>query len=647
MTKIKTSILAGALAGILLPSLAAAQEARELGAARAFEIGLASATKDQAPTRTGEDGIKRLRKTDEEFTNEQAAVKFSPDGKRAIYVHMRTSPINEGTPQESSPVHQMQCALTALETFQDPDGAVNVRRPTAASADTWLTDNDGNEYRNCNKPEVFVINGGKNVAIEFNYQPAGQNDTKRYMKIVDWDGKIVQVQNAQGQTQKQVLVMAKNNDDLSMHQSGAGQAGTPYVDANGVTRYITWDGGNGNGRDDGWARATEVNCTNGADGAATSCKITRLFDLSLAQREERSRGRCTVGGADKSFAVCTWTEGNSQPQREGTWIAAVDLAGGGNGENADGRLLWKERLNHRQKLTVNGEEREYYAMRAQHARIMTKAADGTLVAGEDIIFQDTGNRGGNNNDKKGGRSDIMNFAVIKATRTGFTYSMPMTSINLGTSPMLLGLDGTHLSMTEGLFGKGDLLMPGFTQLQGSQTGGLQQDADIRTIAYDPATKSMVSIGQHNANASYDRHLYSNYLGNNPGNQGRNFAGSDLVKNPFAGINGNQVTYFTAFALTGKAPQHESSAIKPSAYLSLFPMAFTANAPDPQGGYNDNLPGDTTPDAPAPEEPAPLEPSDPEFGSSTGGCSTGSSSSGGALLLLGLGLAVTARRRRRN
>ncbi len=641
MKKLNTTILAGALAAALLPGSAAAQQSRDLGAARAFEVILASSTQDLAPTRTYEDGIKRLRKTDEEFTNEQAAVKFNAAGTRAAVVAMWTGPLNEGTAMEAQPVERMQCALTILETFQEADGSVAVRKPADASYSKFITDNDGNEYRNCNKPEVMLVNGGQQFAVEFNYQPNGTNDTRRYMKVFNWDGTVVPVlKNAQGQTQKQIQVMAKNNDDCSMHQSGAGQGGTPYFDAGGITRYANWDGCNGNGRDDGWFRATEINCTGGA--IASACTITRLFDLSLATREERSRGRCTVGGADKSFAVCTWTEGNTQPQREGVWMAAVDLnTGGQTGPEANNRLLWKERLSHRQTLEVNGEEREYYSMRMQHGRLLAKQADGTLAPGAEILVQFTGNRGANNNDKKGGRSDIFNLGVINATREGYTYTMPMTTINMGTSPMLLGLDGTHISMTESVFGKGDTLIPGFTQLQGSQTGGLQQDADIRTIGYDPATKTILNLGQHNAAASYDRHMYSNYLGNNPGNQGRNFAGADIVKNPFYGVNGNQVQFLTAYALTGKAPMHESSAIKPSLYLSLFPIAFSADAPDPQGGYNDNVPGDEAPDDPAPEEPDPLTPSD---GFASGGCSTGAGNGGG--LLFGLGLALAFIRRRK-
>ncbi|MBK9029927.1 MAG: MYXO-CTERM sorting domain-containing protein [Myxococcales bacterium] len=644
MNMLKTTIFLSALAGLAaLPGKASAQALNDIGRADSFLISPASLN-DRAPVRTGADGVERLRMTDEEHTNEQATIKFSADGTRALMVHMRTSAINEGTGREAQPQFRVQAALTALETFVQPDGRLGVRRPASAQFDIFATDNDGNEYRNAHKPELVVINGGKNVALFFNYQP--NNDTIRYAKVFDWDLNPVIVKNGNGQVQKQVAIMAKNNDDCSMHQSGDGETGLPYYDQAGKTKLIMWAGCNGNGNDDGWANAIEFNCTNDAAGAATECQVKRLFDLSLAQREERSRGSCTVGAADKSFAVCTWTEGNTQPQRDGVWVAAVDLSEGGeNGPNANSRLLWKERIQQRQTIQVNGEDREYYAMRAQHGRIMEKQPDGSLAPSLRIIEQHTLNRGANNNDKKGGRSDLACFAVMDTTRTGFTYEMPLSCVNLA-SPMLLGLDGTHISMARAVFGKGDTLMPGFIQLQGSQTGGLEQNGDIRTIGYDPVAKTMVNLGQHSANAPYDRHLYSNYLGNNPGNQGRNFAGCDLVKNPFFVADGtgataaSMVQFFNACALTGKASDQPASSIKPSAFVTLFPVAFANNAPDPQGGYNDNVPGDNTPDNPAPDEPAPFVP-----GSAAGGCSTGGGSSGG-LMLLGLGLAALIRRRRK-
>ncbi len=625
MTKLPSSLVVGTLLSLGAPTLAVAGD---LGATRTFTVALASTTDDQAPT--DDDG--RLRMTDEEFTNEQATVRFSPDGRKALYVYMRTNPIIDGSGQPSFPDFKMQCSITALETYQLADGTVDLRRPTAAPYDRWATQNDGNEYRNCNKPELLLVNGGQNVALEFNYQENGSGDTKRYMKIFDWDGNPVTIRDDNGQPQEQVVVMAKDNDDCSMHQSGSGQGGTPYYDQGGITKLASWDGCNGNGADDGWMRATQVACT-GA-GAGADCQISKLFDISLAEREERSRGACTVGGADRSFAVCTWTEGNTQPQRDGTWIAAVDL-----NDNVGDRLLWKERLNHVETLEANGEEREYYAMRAQHGRILAKTGADELVATDEILFQDSLNRGGNNNDKKGGRSDAIHVAVIKTSRTGFTFTMPMSTVNITDSAVWAGFDLTHVSLGLAIFGKGDQLMPGFTLLQGVHTAA-SRPGELKAIGYDRTTNSLVNLGTHNAGASYDRHLYSNYLGNNPGNQGRNFAGSDLFKNPFEGVGGNQVKFFSAHALTGKAPEHLDSAIKPSAYLSLFPVSFSADAPDPGGDFNDNLPGDEAPDAPA----EPDLGGEPTMQTQIGGCQAGSAPSGG-LLVLALGLLVARRRRR--
>lgn len=619
MKTLRASLLLSTIAG--LPTVAAADD---LGAAHGVLI--AAAAEDDL-AEIFDDG--KLRKQDEEFTNEQAAVKFSPDGRRALYVHMRTSKLYNPTlgaledpPGDSVyPEHRMQCALTVLET-KLVDGKLTVERPASAPYDRFVTANRGNEYRNCNKPEFRLINGGALVALEYNYQPQGQGDTKRYMKVFDWDGNEIQVTGpGLDGDRNQVVVMAKNNDDCSMHQSGAGQGGIPYYDQGGVTRLVGWDGCNGNGADDGWIRATQVTCT--GTGAAATCEIEKLFDLSLAQREERSRGRCTVGGADLSFAMCTWTEGNTQPQREGTWIAAVDLA-----EGTDDRLLWKERLNYIQTLDVNGEEREYYAMRAQHGRVMAVDASGNLAPTDDLIFQDTGNRGGNNNNKKGGRSDIMNMAVIKASRDGLVFTKEMTMFDMTSNDYFDGFDATHVSLGEAVFGKGNQLVPGFTLLQGIHTAAARP-AEIKAFGFDGTT--FVDYGKHLAGASYDRHLYSNYLGNNPGNQGRNFAGSDLVKNPFVGA-GSKVTYFQAHALTGKA--ESDMTIKPSAFLSILPVAFTEDAPLPGGGFPDD--GGTGGGG------GDLGGTSAEL---TGGCNAAGAGAGLLPLVLGFGLTVRRRRRR--
>jgi MYXO-CTERM domain-containing protein len=171
---------------------------------------------------------------------------------------------------------------------------------------------------------------------------------------------------------------------------------------------------------------------------------------------------------------------------------------------------------------------------------------------------------------------------------------------------------------------------------GDHTGGGARNSELRTIAYNPVTHSMENLGQHDLGRAHDRHLYSNYLGNDPGNSGRNFATCDLVKNAYAEMAGNHVTYFQACALTGKLPEMSDSMYKTSALLSIFPVSFTEQAPPPGGGWDEEqLPG----------EDDPTQGGDNPPGTSVGGCNT-SSGSNGLLFALALGLTILIPRRRR-
>jgi hypothetical protein len=151
------------------------------------------------------------------------------------------------------------------------------------------------------------------------------------------------------------------------------------------------------------------------------------------------------------------------------------------------------------------------------------------------------------------------------------YVVPLTNV----TEMLLGIDGTHLTMCGSVFGSATNQMPGFTLMQGSHNGGGVTEPQLKAIGFDIATRKFVDLGTHKVGGSYDRHLYSNYLGNNPGNQGRNFAGCALVKNPFVGQNGSTSTFFVAHALTGKSPEFLARPeLKPSSFVSMMPVATT-------------------------------------------------------------------------
>ena len=158
-----------------------------------------------------------------------------------------------------------------------------------------------------------------------------------------------------------------------------------------------------------------------------------------------------------------------------------------------------------------------------------------------IVWRSGDAYGNNDNNNKGGtyyRNNIGLFQIDPTTNALNTI-VPLTDM----SQQMLGLDGTHLGVSSVVFGQTDsiaLQKPGLMLFTGSQNGG-GTPAQINFLALDnapgaaaaPSTLSVAGTASSGA-ASYDRSMYSNYLGQNPGNQGRNFSASLSVINPFCG-----------------------------------------------------------------------------------------------------------------
>lgn len=592
MTNLK-KLMMFAATGLLMPALATAE-----GQISTF---VKSPTLDKAQV-SGTPA--RLRRQDEQQPgNEMSVAAMFKDGKSGLAFAMTTE-LNGVRAQ-----HRMQLSLTKFTLGQNAAGKVVATADMLGSK--FVTANDGNEYRNANHPDAYPIMDGNLIAVEYNYQPNNTNNTERYMMVFDPTGKAVM---------PQTRVFAKNNDDASMNQDIASTA-TRQISPT-VARLVGWRGANGNGNDDGWVSIHDLTC----DAAYTTCSLAKIADLSVCPREERSHGSVSFG-IDPNTIIATWTEGNTQPQRDGTWMAAINVGQGQNGNNAQSRLLWKKQIDGRKDI----DGIRTYSMRAKQSRIMKMDAAGKLVATDQIIWQSNDLEGRNNGNDKGGTNRRINFAVIEATAAGMKYVMPMTDL---ANTKLSGLDGTHNGMNFGLFGTTDALMPGVMMLNGSHTGG-GMSAQARALAYDAVTNTLVDAGMYQI-APYDRHLYPNYTGNNPGNQGRNYAGSILVANPFLGVNGNTDAHLMIFTTTGKALEDMTNpAIKLSAFITVLPVTSTPKV-DPPAGGGDNPPGTdpTNPD----------DNGDPAPGSALGGCSAGHGTSG-ALTFLLIGLAAFIRRRR--
>jgi MYXO-CTERM domain-containing protein len=613
MTYRKLQVVMFAASGLLTSAAYEGLASADVGAAQVTRL-LSPSQDDLAPT-TG--NPPRLRRTDEEQPGaEMAHLAFFADGKSGLYFEMRSSDINGQLPNDRE-----QCAMVPFHLAQNPDGSVAAVADLAGAR--FITDNRGNEERNCNHPSAYEINGGTAIAVEYNYQPNNGNDTKRYMMVFDKSGKTIM---------PQTQIYAKNNDDCSMNQDDTSTT-TVSASPDGSTQLLAWRGCNGNGQDDGWLQSFAVTCDSAT--SPTSCSFKKQFDVSLCQREERSHGKCTVG-TDPNTAICSWTEGNNQPQRDGVWMAAVDITPGTTGTDRQDKILWKQMVDGKHG---SGDTRTY-SQRAMQERVMTVDATGHMVPTDDIIWRHGAAQGNNNgNNGKGGTYYGNIMGVITATKAGMTYKMPLNDMQSN----LLGLDGTHLGMSYAMFGTTDHLMPGLIFIGGSQTGG-GYAAKVRAVGWDQTANTFKDLGSYSI-APYDRHLYSNYLGNNPGNQGRNYSGARLIANPFVGMNGNKDAYLLVTTTTGKDPSDiMTPQLKLSSYVTVMPISQTPSAsenpPGPgSGSGSGSNPGSGSGSNPNPDPNGGVDP-----GSSFGGCSAGSSSSGGATLLL-IGLAAFIRRRR--
>src|SRR5262249_51764393 len=144
---------------------------------------------------------------------------------------------------------------------------------------------------------------------------------------------------------------------------------------------------------------------------------------------------------------------------------------------------------------------------------------------------------------------------------------------------MLGTDATHLTQVSALIEDKGNVIPALAMHAGSENGGgTTTSSEVKFLAADVTSGKFVDYGTHAAGGSYDRHLYSQYLGQNPNNQGRNFAGALFIKNPFATTGSAQ--FLVLHALTGKDPSQLDPAIKTSTYLSIMPTLNPQATPPP-------------------------------------------------------------------
>jgi hypothetical protein len=548
----------------------------------------------------------------------QEHANFAFDGEQGVMIAINSGKLASGaTPQNE----QVQGACYPVRLVPDSTSPIGVAIEPNVSEFKYLTKHNADESRTFHSPTVNAIGNGL-FLIQFNWDIDDTTNTDRYAMVVDGTCSRVTLSGNTPRRQNNTIarIMAKDNDNCAGVQSGNGC--DTFVRSDGTVDFACGQLCNGNGEDDGWLNYFSVSC----DSSGTSCEINKHFDTSIIEQEERSRPQCeqvdSDGDGTPDHAVCCGTEGNSQPQREGVWCAAVNLSSGAR--------IWRKRMAYTSK---NSEGQTVYAMRAKLMRpegLTQLVGDEFRGIGNDVFYLHfEGIKGGNAGqvgaqNRKGGiefGSGLIAFRfstsgpevlgkydisqnVIDA-KVGVTHSVSFVSLDASGKPVLSFAGG---SINAGTGGSGVL-----------NIGLDAQGAPVQL----PPTRLL---------GTYDTGLYSNLCGENPRNQGRNYAECGVISNPFANVSGPSqgIQFFNMCAYTGKLPEEPIST-----KLSLMAELWSPQALSQANAVTD---------------PGSASASTPEDGSNAadqGGCSAASrGANSGLALLVGIGLVFGLRRRRR-
>jgi MYXO-CTERM domain-containing protein len=492
--------------------------------------------------------------------------------------------------------NQMFCAEITMDAQQGP-------RVTQLK---YVTNNNGDRYRNAHHPRATSIFGGEAVAVQYNY--AENNHAEVYMMVF---GKGCEMLS------NRQKIVAKNNDNCA--SSGAQPDTVFYQDATKAKLFGAY-GCNGNGEDDSWASVNEIVKTGGT-GTATYQVNAITDDIRTENEEERTRPD-VVPTVDGTYEVVCLSAGNTQPPNRGIYCSAYDTT--------TFQRLWRMPV----ALRDNGIYRTQV-----RASVITdslgKPTGRAYLNWTEIAEQR----------RRGKGSAKMVSQVISFDRNGMTLE--------GTPQydVFIGGDATHGSICNTQWGVDGAVESRMVMLSQSINGSPGGYASAEIIKFDDIQKKMVGERKVGLNAAIDSGWLSNLYGQNPNTQGRNFTKClGNVRNPGYGLPTGYMKNVKTFVavsahtrrmdvLTGNPEQ------KLATELVLMPAVVAPESPDPDPTPEPE-PDPTNPEPePDPTDPTP-DPTDPGPGAGVGGCSTGNGAAGmGTLAMLGIALAFTIRRRK--
>jgi MYXO-CTERM domain-containing protein len=511
---------------------------------------------------------------------------------------------------------QMFCAPVRLDPIAGPVlesngyGLNNAEGPFASGL-RYVTNNNGNRYRNAHRPRAISIFGGEAVAVLYNYAP--NNHAITYMTVFGPN-----CERLSARTQ----VMAKNNDNCSNSPPGSVVALAPE----GNSQYLAGGYGcDGNGRDSSWLGVQRITKNLNPERLDRSYTVNVMIDnVETEANEERTRPMVMVGPDNRFVTVCL-TAGNNQPPANGVRCSAYNIE--------TGQRLWRQYIARR--------EGGIYQTQIQIVPIADQAGNvtDTALAHWTMITQ---RRNGNAKGR----------VVSQTTALRFTYEGVDILAPAGDGA-LPTMDPTHAGICGGQFGIDEA---GGTDwrailIGGSINGNPNTLSTAQTVAWNYDQRRAMPDRSYGLPGAIDSGWLSNIYGQNPNNQGRNFISciGDVPNPGYQVTDGYQtdVKSFVAVAATTRRMRTEETngylmaEDKLATELILIPAVVAPDAP---------LPGDPVdPSDPVPD-PDDNNPTDPGTGpggtGGTGGCSVGGSAGAGSLALLGLALLGFRRRRSR-
>lgn len=480
--------------------------------------------------------------------------------------------------------NQMFCASVRLDPTAGPQ----------VTALKYVTNNDGDRYRNAHHPRATPIFGGEAVAVTYNYAP----DNLAYAYQLVFGAGCQQLS-------ERTRIVAKDNDNCS--ETGQQSEIVTYQDAT-TARLFSVHGCNGNGSDDSWAAITQVTRL-----GVNQYRVEAITDdIRTEAEEERSRPDVIATGVPDLAVVCL-TAGNTQPPNRGVYCSGYDTQSGDQ--------LWRQAVAEKVDETYRTQIRVRSILDATGA-----PTDGAYATWQELTQQN----------RKGKGTARLLASTLRFSREGLSVeAVPQTDV-------FPGGDATHASQCTTLWGADGAAESRLVLVNGSTNGNPAALSSAHVVGWDGASRTLFHEQKISLGAAIDNGWLSNLYGENPNTQGRNYIQClGDIRNPGYQTEGGyqaDVKSFVAVAAHTRRmdPTTGRAEDKLATELVLVPAVLAPDAPPvPDDGGQPADPGDEAPPAEEPEQ--------PRVGG-LGACNVGGGA-GASLGLLLLGLALFHRRRR--